>query len=98
MGISNFNSFRTQFSISEKLDTIYTFFYSFPNLYWVWKEVDIDRILWGLLLQVNLLESFRNFLHSCHTFLTGLEYERWRWHRKCTVDDQENLDGWRKAS
>ena len=77
MGISDFKSFRAV-SISEKPDTIYTMFLFFPNLYWVWKEVDIDRILWGLLLQVNLLESFRNFLHSCHTFLTGLEYERWR--------------------
>ena len=98
MGISDFKSFRTV-AIYETPDTIYTIFCILSqNLYWVWKEVDIDRILWGLLLQVNLLESFRNFLHSCHTFLTGLEYERWRWHRKYTVDDQENLDGWRKAA
>ena len=40
------------------------------NLYRVWKEVDVDRLLGRLILRVNLLEPFTHFPHSCHALLT----------------------------
>ena len=39
------------------------------HLYRIGEKVDVDRLFRGLLLQINLLERFRHFPHSCYTLL-----------------------------